>query len=144
MPSNLAINTILNSVQTLLNTVTLTVNVMQGQRNIRLVIMTAIERFRSRHILTADSCIIFYINGSVLDTYWPPVPVLFSRHNWLKAHCDNRTEIFYITDNPCIIKWHQFFQMAVISLWNKIKQALDLQIYFTDNTIKEEGVVIVL
>ena len=69
MPSNLAINTILNSVQTLLNTVTLTVNVMQGQRNIRLVIMTAIERFRSRHILTADSCIIFYINGSVLDTY---------------------------------------------------------------------------
>jgi hypothetical protein len=44
MPSNLAINIILNSVQTLLNTVTLTVNVMQGQHNIRLIIMTAIER----------------------------------------------------------------------------------------------------
>ena len=68
MPSNLAINTILNSVQTLLNTVTLTVNVMQGQRNIRLVIMTAIERLHSRHILTTGSCIHFYINGSVLNT----------------------------------------------------------------------------
>jgi hypothetical protein len=59
MPSNLAINIILNSVQSLLNTVTLTVNVMQGQRNIRLVIMTAIERLHSRHILTTGFCIIF-------------------------------------------------------------------------------------
>jgi hypothetical protein len=59
MPSNLAINIILNSVQTLLNTVTLTVNVMQGHRNIRLVIMTAIERLNSRYILTTGFCIIF-------------------------------------------------------------------------------------
>jgi hypothetical protein len=26
------------------------------------------ERFRPRHIMTADSCIIFQMNGSVLDT----------------------------------------------------------------------------
>ena len=68
MPNNLTINIILNSVQTLLNVVSLRVNVMQGQRNIRLVIMTAIERLHSRHILTTGSCINFYINGSVLDT----------------------------------------------------------------------------
>jgi hypothetical protein len=34
MPKNLAINIILNSVQALLKVVPLTVNVMQGQRNI--------------------------------------------------------------------------------------------------------------
>ena len=101
MPRNLAINIIINSMQTLLNANSLTVNIIQGQRNVRLVIMTAIdqhfnyfiqyqtciivtvqyhdngetlflthidrrflyyfldERFRSRHILTAGSCIIF-------------------------------------------------------------------------------------
>ena len=121
MPRNLAINIIINSMQTLLNADSLTVNIMQDQRNIRLVIMTAIdrhfnyfiqyqtciivtvqyhdyretlflthidprslyyfldERFRFRNILTTGSCIIFYMNSSVLDTYWLPVPVLFSR-----------------------------------------------------------------
>jgi hypothetical protein len=111
MTSNLAINITLNSMQTLLNVDPLTVNVMQGQRNIRLVIVTVIdrcsnyfiqyqtciivtvryqdngetlflthidhgflyyfldERFRSGHILTTGSCAMFYINGSVLDTY---------------------------------------------------------------------------
>jgi hypothetical protein len=103
MPRNLAINIIINSMQTLLNANSLTVNIMQDQRNIRLVIMTAIDRhfnyfiqyqtciivtvqyhdngetetlflthidrrflyyfrdkrFRSRHILTTGSCIIF-------------------------------------------------------------------------------------
>ena len=44
MPSNLAINIILSSVQTLLNVVPLTVSIMQGQRNIGLVIMTVIDR----------------------------------------------------------------------------------------------------
>jgi hypothetical protein len=44
MPRNLAINIIINSMQTLLNADSLTVNIMQDQRNIRLVIMTAIDR----------------------------------------------------------------------------------------------------
>ena len=43
MTSNLVINITLNSMQTLLNVDPLTVNVMQGQRNIRLVIMIAID-----------------------------------------------------------------------------------------------------
>jgi hypothetical protein len=43
MPRNLAINIILNTMQTLRNVDQLMVNVMQGQRNIRLVIMTAID-----------------------------------------------------------------------------------------------------
>jgi hypothetical protein len=44
MPRNLAINIIINSMQTLLNVDSLTVNIMQDQRNIRLVIMTDIDR----------------------------------------------------------------------------------------------------
>jgi hypothetical protein len=44
MPSNLTINIILNSVQTLLNVDPLMVNVMQGEHNIGLIIMTAIDR----------------------------------------------------------------------------------------------------
>jgi hypothetical protein len=44
MPRNLAINIIINSMQTLLNADSLTVNIIQGQRNIRPVIMTAIDR----------------------------------------------------------------------------------------------------
>jgi hypothetical protein len=44
MPRNLPINIIINSMQTLLNADSLTVNIIQGQCNIRLVIMTAIDR----------------------------------------------------------------------------------------------------
>jgi hypothetical protein len=30
--------------------------------------------------------------------------IMLYRVSWLKAHYDNRTEIFCITDNPCVIK----------------------------------------
>ena len=79
------------------------------------------------------------MNGFVLDTYWPRVPVLFSRHNWLKTHYDNRTELFCKTDSHGIIKWHQFFEMTVAYLWWQIKQALHLEIYSTDSMIKGDG-----
>jgi len=68
MPSKLAINIILNSVQTLLNVVPLTVNVMQGQRNIRLVIMTVIVR-HFNYFIQYQSCIIvtvqYHENGEI-------------------------------------------------------------------------------
>ena len=57
MTSNLVINITLNSMQTLLNVEPLTVNVMQGQRNIRLVIMIAIDRYFN-YFIQYQTCII--------------------------------------------------------------------------------------
>jgi hypothetical protein len=57
MPRNLAINIIINSMQTLLNADSLTVNIMQDQRNIRLVIMTAIDR-HFNYFIQYQTCII--------------------------------------------------------------------------------------
>jgi hypothetical protein len=69
MASNLAINIILNSMQTLLNVDPLMDNVMKGQRNIRLVIMTAIDRHFNYFILY-QTCIIvtvqYHDNGETL------------------------------------------------------------------------------
>jgi hypothetical protein len=57
MPRHLAINIIINSMQTLLNADSLTVNIMQDQRNIRLVIMTAIDR-HFNYFIQYQTCII--------------------------------------------------------------------------------------
>jgi hypothetical protein len=69
MPRNLAINIILNTMQTLLNVDPLMVNVMQGQRNIRLVIMTAIDQ-HFNYFIQYQTCIIvrvqYHDNGEIL------------------------------------------------------------------------------
>ena len=69
MPSNLVINIILNSVQALLNVVSLMVNVMQGQRNIRLIIIAASDR-HFNYFIQYQSCIIVTVwyqdNGDTL------------------------------------------------------------------------------
>ena len=69
MPSNLAINIILSSVQTLLNVVPLTVSIMQGQYNIGLGIMTAIDR-HFNYFIQYQTCIIvtvqYHDNGETL------------------------------------------------------------------------------
>jgi hypothetical protein len=57
MPSNLTINIIFNSVQTLLNVDPLMVNVMQGQGNIILIIMAAIDR-HFNYFIQYQFCII--------------------------------------------------------------------------------------
>jgi hypothetical protein len=69
MPRNLAINIIINSMQTLLNADSLTVNIMRDQRNIRLVIMTAIDR-HFHYLIQYQTCIIvtvlYHDNGETL------------------------------------------------------------------------------
>ena len=69
MPSNLTINIIFNSVQTLLNVDPLMVNVMQGQGNIILIIMAAIDR-HFNYFIQYQSCIIvtvqYHDNGETL------------------------------------------------------------------------------
>ena len=69
MPRNLAINIIINSMQTLLNADSLTVNIMQDQRNIRLVIMTAIDQ-HFNYFIQYQTCIIvtvqYHDNGETL------------------------------------------------------------------------------
>jgi hypothetical protein len=69
MPRNLAINIIHNFMQTLLNVDPLMVNVMQGQCNIRLVIMTAIDR-HFNYFIQYQTCIIvtvhYHDNGETL------------------------------------------------------------------------------
>ena len=69
MPSNLAINIILNSVQALLNVDPLMVNVMQGQRNIILIIMIAIDQHLN-YFIQYQTCIIvtvqYHDNGVTL------------------------------------------------------------------------------
>ena len=69
MPRNLPINIIINSMQTLLNANSLTVNIMQDQRNIRLVIMTAIDQ-HFNYFIQYQTCIIvtvqYHDNGETL------------------------------------------------------------------------------
>jgi hypothetical protein len=117
---------------------------MQDQRIAGICLMTSIGRdfhyliqYQPRIIVTVQ----YHDNGETLFLTHIDRRFLYyflderfrSRHNWLKAYYDNRTEIFCKTDNPCIIRWHTFFQIAVISLWSNIKQVVILEIYATDN-----------
>jgi hypothetical protein len=94
-------------------------------------------------ILSVEYVYISKCKAWVLYTYWPRVPVLFSRwtvpfythidhrflyhflderfrsrYNWLKEYYDSRTDMVYKTDNHCIIKWHQL-QESVVNMCQK-------------------------
>jgi hypothetical protein len=94
MPSNLSINIILNSVQTLLNAVSITVNVIPGQRNIILIIMTAIDR-HFNYFIQYQFCIIVTVQ-----------------------YHDNE-ELMLLNDTR-IVCYRKYFRSAIIMCFNQL------------------------